>query len=170
MSIKTQKLQLKLIPESSNESALAALRHAGFNRISFGIQSFYDSELRMLGRTHNASNAIKAILTAKNVGFDNISIDLMYGLPKQTPAMLHKNIENAVSLPINHISCYGLRPEIGTPLASSPLLNDIPDDDIQADMYIQTCSFLEQHGFYRYEISNFSQTGKESRHNTNIGQ
>ncbi len=151
-------------PESArDESALRALRRAGFNRVSLGMQSADDSELRALGRVHTACDTDAAVAAARRAGFTNFSLDLIYGLPAQTRKRWRETLEAALALAPEHLSCYALKLEPGTPLfRARPAL---PDDDAQAEMYLDAVALLAERGFVQYEISNFSRPGHESRHN-----
>jgi len=156
---------LEANPDSINEDDLRLLRRAGFNRISIGMQSFNNEILKFINRRHNSEQALDAFEAARNAGFENISIDLIYGLPAQSREDWSDTLMRAVLLAPEHISCYGLKVEEGTKLwqyRDTPL---IPDDDTQADMYLYTVDFLASHGYNQYEISNFAQRGMESRHN-----
>ena len=153
-------------PDSAQDAdALRLLRSAGFNRISLGAQSFDDGELRALGRIHTAAETARAAAAARSAGFDNVSLDLIYGLPRQTMARWQANLAAAVALQPEHLSCYGLKVEKGTPLYSRRAQAQLPDDDAQADFYLETVRFLRENGYGQYEISNFSKPGYESRHN-----
>ena len=144
---------------------LHELRNAGFNRISFGVQSACDTELEALGRLHSFDEAKNAVLTARSTGFENISCDLMIGVIGQTQDSLCKSIDELVKLPINHISAYMLKIEEGTPYDCDAFRKALFDDDVQADMYLLAVAELERKGFVQYEISNFCKGGKRSRHN-----
>ena len=147
---------------------LQSLRGAGFDRISFGVQSLQDDELRAIGRIHSASQALEAIDLAKQAGFERISCDLIYGLPGQTMASLKDTLLRLIATGIEHISVYGLILEEGTPLehlVSSGKVS-LPDDDTSADMYELVQQVLKERGFERYEISNYAKNGQYSRHNT----
>ena len=148
----------------SRTAALQLLRSSGFNRISFGVQSSNDEELRTLGRRHNFKKAVEAVLDAKSAGFDNLTLDLMYGLPGQTDETWQKSLSDIVALAPAHISCYALRLEEGTPLYAR--LADLPDDDTVSDRYLAAVEFLVQHGYQQYEVSNYAKPGCESRHNS----
>ncbi len=155
----------ELNPESTDKKLLSRLFRAGFNRLSFGVQSFSDSELKKLGRLHSASDAKRAISEARSAGFSNISLDLMYGIEGQDMQSLRESLAEAVSLAPEHISCYGLKVEEGTPLQRRLADISLPDDDTQADMYLLVCELLRSAGYIHYEISNWSKPGFESRHN-----
>lgn len=152
-------------PNTLTEERLFAYREAGVNRLSIGVQSFCDPELTALGRRHTAERAVRAVYNAAEAGFDDISIDLMLGVPYQTEESLLFTLQTAVSLPITHLSAYLLKVEEGTAYQGSPLLAHCPDEDALARMYLQAVSFLEKRGFMQYEISNFAKSGRESRHN-----
>lgn len=155
-------------PGSVREGYFRELRQAGVNRLSFGVQSFNDRELSLLGRLHNADEAERAVLSAAGEGFDNISIDLMLGIPGQDMESLGETLSAAARLPVSHVSAYMLKIEDGTPLSrDTELLRLIPDDDTAADMYLMTVDRLSSgaQGFEQYEISNFSRRGAECRHN-----
>lgn len=138
-------------------------KEAGVNRISLGVQSFNDNLLKTLGRIHSGDDAKNAVYMLKQAGFDNISVDLMFSLPGQTPEMWKKDIETAVSLPITHISCYGLKVEEGTPFEKSGVTPQSEDADRM--LYHMLIDILAENGFAQYEISNFALAGFESRHN-----
>lgn len=150
-------------PDVVNENVLAQLKNAGVNRLSFGVQSLNERELAALGRLHGAESARKAILLARELGFENISADLMLGVPQQTVKSLYETIDELCALPITHVSAYLLKIEPNTPFGKNP--PDIPDDDGQAELYLAAVEQLEKRGFRQYEISNFAKIGFESRHN-----
>jgi oxygen-independent coproporphyrinogen-3 oxidase len=153
-------------PESATEETLEAALKAGFNRISIGVQSLSDGELKAVGRIHTAGQAVAAIGLAKKVGFRNISADLIIGLPGQTWDSLRDSIYRLTSLGINHLSLYCLSLEHGTPLAqNSP--DNLPSDDLQAELFEQARAYLKDEGFVHYEISNFALGGRECMHNLN---
>lgn len=145
------------------------LRTAGANRLSIGVQSCIPSELAAISRRHTPDDAKRTVKDAKKAGFDNISVDLMLGLPHQTADTLKSSLEFAVSLDIQHISCYILKLEPKTPLfeahLQSPQSLALPDEDTAADMYLYMSDYLQKHGFFHYEISNFAKEGFCSRHN-----
>ncbi len=150
-------------PESTDKKALDAMKKQGVNRLSFGVQSAHDDELKAIGRIHTFEQAKDAVMLAKEKGFSNISIDLMYGLPGQTQESFIDSVEQCLKLEPEHMSCYGLRLEPGTPMGSASL--ELPDDDSQADTYLAMCGLLRENGFEHYEISNFAKPGFRSRHN-----
>ncbi len=153
-------------PDSASYNALKLLHDEGVNRISLGLQATDNDLLRMIGRRHTFEQAKRAIDNARSVGFDNISVDLMYGLPTQTKQDWAKTLAQTVALHVEHISVYGLKLEKGTPMyrdyRNSPTL---PSDDDQADMYSYAARMLEHYGYHQYEISNFCAPGFLSRHN-----
>lgn len=153
-------------PDSARDvDALKTLHSAGFNRISLGAQSFNDGELQEIGRVHTADEIARAAGAARAAGFDNVSLDLIYGLPRQTMARWRENLSAAVALAPEHLSCYGLKVEEGTPLYLRRESTQLPDDDAQADFYLKTVDLLARHGYAQYEISNFARPGFASRHN-----
>lgn len=153
-------------PDSARDiSALRLLRSTGFNRISLGMQSGCNEELRRIGRIHTSEETRQAVETARAAGFDNLSLDLIYGLPGQTKERWMENLSAAAALAPEHLSCYGLKVEEGTPLYAKRESYDIPDDELQAEEYLSCVDFLKARGYEQYEISNFAKPGMESRHN-----
>lgn len=159
---------IEVNPGTADSAKLYALRTLGFDRISFGVQSLNDEELKTIGRIHTAQQALEAIALAQRAGFKRISVDVIYGLPKQTLESLRKTLESLIATGIEHISVYGLIVEEGTPLAELVEKGkmQLPDEDTAADMYDLVQSFLKKQGFTRYEISNYAKNGQYSRHNT----
>lgn len=153
-------------PDSTSYTALKLMRDEGINRLSIGVQSANSDILKIIGRRHSYEQAVRTIEDARRAGFDNISLDLIYGLPTQTREDWAESLARAVSLHPEHISCYGLTLEPGTPMyknyKDSPML---PDDDTQADMYCYAVEMLKRYGYEQYEVSNFCARGFESRHN-----
>lgn len=156
---------IELNPENINKDYLYSLKNTGINRLSFGCQSFDDKTLSAIGRKHTSFDAITAINTAKSF-FDNISLDLIYGLPEQSIKDFEKDLMQAGNLEVQHVSLYGLKIEEGCYFASHMPAN-LPDNDIQAEMYLKAINILTQNGFEHYEISNFAKTGFYSKHNLN---
>ncbi len=153
-------------PDSATLQLMRDFRAAGINRLSIGIQSFNDDELKMMGRLHNSRQAAEAIQNAQKAGFENISADLMLGLPYQTEETVRDNIRKLAELNVTHISAYMLKIEENTPLAGCPeLVSAAADDDKSADIYLMAVDMLAENGFGQYEISNFAKTGYECRHN-----
>ena len=153
-------------PDSISLNALKLLRQEGVNRISLGVQASDNNLLKLIGRRHNFQQVKSAVQDARDAGFENISLDLIYGLPSQTKDDWARTLARIIELHPEHISCYGLKLEEGTPMyeqyRNSPLL---PDDDDQADMYFYAADMLERYGYKQYEISNFAAKGFESKHN-----
>ena len=155
-------ISLEANPNTVSKQSLLLYKQAGFNRISFGAQSFSDEELRALGRTHNAQQIREAVKWAKEAGFENISLDLMLAIPEQTEKSLEYSLAQAVSLEVQHLSVYILKVEEKTPFGRSGVT---VDDDLAADLYLQAVKYLERAGFSQYEISNFAKPGFACRHN-----
>ena len=152
-------------PESVTDALLKRLRAEGFNRVSLGIQCDDDEILAKIGRPHTYEQAVNAYDRIRHFGFQNVSVDLMYGLPGQSLGAWQQTLENVLTLHPEHISCYGLKVEEGTPLYGYQAYADLADDDTQADMYLSAVEILKEHGYRQYEISNFARRGKVSRHN-----
>ena len=154
-------------PGEVNLHYLTKLVKFGFNRISFGVQTFDDKLLTMLHRSHNGEQAKQAVYDAKEAGFTDINIDLIYGLPRQTLEDIQHNLDIVKDLPINHISTYGLQVEVGTYLYHLVQKNliSIPSETIDESMYDTMMEGLKDLGFERYEISNFAKANSYSRHN-----
>lgn len=156
---------LEANPESLTEAMVKDLYALGVTRLSLGVQSFNDDLLRMLGRIHDADRARQAIRTAQ-LRFENVSIDLMCGLPGQTRGSFLKDLEEAVSLGVSHISIYPLTIEDGTPFASLVEKGRLSvDDDLGAELMDVAASYLGAQGFVRYEVASYARKGFESRHN-----
>ncbi|WP_284708386.1 radical SAM family heme chaperone HemW [Sporomusa sphaeroides] len=160
-------ISMEANPGTVTRQQLAALKAAGINRLSFGVQSFNDDLLTGLGRIHQTADSLAVVEYAQAVGFNNISIDLMYGLPGQTVAGFFRELEQAAALHTAHISVYGLKLEEGTPLATAAEqgLLALPDEAAEEAMYNAMSEFLPSQGLARYEISNFARPGFECRHN-----
>ncbi len=141
------------------------LSKSGVNRVSIGLQSAVDSERKMLGRSAGKEQVTKAIERLRNAGIDNISLDVMTGIPGQTPETLKSTLDFCVQSGAKHISVYMLKIEKNTPFFKMQNQLNLPDEDTVCDMYLQTSGFLTGAGFEHYEISNFSLPGFESRHN-----
>ena len=153
-------------PDSVDEKSLRALRRAGVNRISMGMQSACDGELRELHRPHTFEQVKAAVAAARKAKVKNLSLDLIFGLPGQTKERWMANVEEALALQPEHLSCYGLTLEEGTPLAKRVEQGlEVPDGDAQADLYLWTVDRLREAGYHQYEISNFATPGHQSRHN-----
>ena len=153
-------------PDSVDLKSLRTLRKAGVNRLSLGMQSARGGELYSVHRIHTPQQTDQAVELARKAKFTNLSLDLIYGLPGQTMESWKATVEHALSLIPQHLSCYGLKVEEGTPLARRVAEGEaLPDDDQQADLYLWTVGRLERAGLPQYEISNFAKPGCESRHN-----
>jgi len=152
-------------PDSVSDRLLKKLRSEGFNRVSLGVQCDDDAILKKLGRPHNYRQAVTAVEQIRKAGFRNLSLDLMFGLPGQTLESWEATLEHVLSLNPEHISCYGLKVEEGTPLYDYRDLSNLADDDAQADMYLAAIKLLRDRGYRQYEISNFCKKGAVSRHN-----
>lgn len=148
---------------SADGNYLIELCSAGINRISLGCQTFNNQILKEINRRHNAQQVVDAVEYAKKAGFKNISLDFIYGLPSQTPRMFLEDLQKALGLGISHISLYGLAIEKGCYFYTHKI--SLPNDDIQAQMYLAAVNFLTSRGFEHYEISNFSLPGYNSKHN-----
>jgi oxygen-independent coproporphyrinogen-3 oxidase len=160
-------ITLETNPGTVEQTKLREFHQIGINRLSIGIQSFDEYELMFLTRIHDKKTAIETIMNARLSGFENISIDLIFNLPGQTKEIWKRNLETAVSLPINHISAYSLILERGTILNKMVLDGKIKiqDEDYDADLYETTIDFLSGNDFNQYEVSNFTKPGFECRHN-----
>lgn len=163
---KNAEITLEANPDSVDVKMLKRLHRAGFNRISLGVQSADDGQLSCIGRPHTFEQAKAAVEAARKAGFDNLSLDLIYGLPGQSLDAWQDTVEQTLTLAPEHISAYGLKVEEGTPLYARVQNGErIPDDDMQADCYLWTVERLAQAGYKQYEISNFAKAGRLSRHN-----
>jgi oxygen-independent coproporphyrinogen-3 oxidase len=154
-------------PGTVDKKKLKSFKEIGINRISIGIQSFDEDELKFLTRIHDKKTALQTVYNSTEVGFENISIDLIFNLPKQTKEKWLNNLQIAVELPIKHISAYSLILERGTILNKLVLDRKVTmfDDDYDAELYETTIGFLLSRGFYQYEVSNFTKPGYECLHN-----
>jgi oxygen-independent coproporphyrinogen-3 oxidase len=160
-------ITLETNPGTVNKEKLSAFRNCGINRLSIGVQSFDDDDLKFLTRIHDKQTAISTVYNAVEAGFENISIDLIFNLPGQTKEKWKENLKQAVSLPIKHISAYSLILERGTILNKLVLDGKvkIQDEDYDAELYELTIEFLNDRGFFQYEVSNFAKPGYECLHN-----
>ena len=158
-------ITLEANPDSVTPQGLKRLVRAGFNRISIGVQSDQDDMLKRLGRPHTYEQARMAVVRAREAGFANLSLDLMFGLPNQTLTGWRDTLENVLRLKPEHMSCYALKVEPNTPLWEYRDCANLPNDDVQADMYLAASEILQDHGYEHYEISNFAKPGFRSRHN-----
>jgi oxygen-independent coproporphyrinogen-3 oxidase len=163
---------LEANPGSLDEPYLRGLRDVGLNRLSIGVQSFHDDELRALDRLHTADDARAAYRAARAAGFDNVNLDLIFGLPEQPIGRWQRSLEEALALAPEHLSLYALTVEEGTPLAREVARGrtPAPDPDAQADQYEWTVSHLARAGYEQYEISNWARPGRRCRHNLTYWQ
>ncbi|MDR2950971.1 MAG: radical SAM family heme chaperone HemW [Prevotella sp.] len=164
----TAEITMEANPDDLISHYLQTIQKLPFNRLSIGIQSFNDDELKFLKRRHSAAKAKEAVGLCKSLGYDNISIDLMYGLPGQTMEIWQKNLDETISLDIQHISSYHLIYEQGTRLYRLFKLGDVKpvDEDLSVDMFSVMIDKLSIAGFEHYEISNFAKSGLYSKHNS----
>jgi oxygen-independent coproporphyrinogen III oxidase len=160
---------LELNPDDVTEGYVEELKHTGFNRFSLGVQSFSDEDLLYLNRSHSSGQALKAVRLLQGAGYENISIDLIYGIPSSTSGHWNKNLETAFALDIPHISAYALTVEQRTPLAwmigrqkSAPV-----SEEAQVDQFKALMEKTKERGYLQYEISNFCKPGRHAVHNTN---
>lgn len=157
-------------PATVNREYLKSIRKAGINRLSIGLQSANDIELKALGRAHSFADFLKTYEDARCAGFDNVSLDLMYGIPEQTLASFSATLAKVCEIAPEHISAYALKIEDGTPFGKAKETLSLPDEDTECDMYALCNEALAQSGYQRYEISNFARPGFESRHNIKYWQ
>ena len=156
-------ITIEVNPGTANIGKLQAYREMGINRLSIGLQSPEDRELKILGRIHNYGQFLETYQEARTVGFDNINIDLMSAIPDQTYEGWVKNLRTVAELEPEHISAYSLIVEEGIPFAARKL--NLPDEDTEYNMYEATAQILKEYGFEQYEISNYARKGRECRHN-----
>ena len=163
---------IELNPEDLTEEKLRGIRDLGFNRLSIGVQSFSDEQLKRINRTHSAQQAREGIELAANMGFDNISMDLIIGVPGQTEGELLDDVEKASRLPIAHLSVYMLSIDSNTVFEHMVKRGEfrLEDEEVMAERYQRVCERLKESGFEHYEISNFARNGRYSRHNTSYWQ
>ena len=152
-------------PGTLTAEKACAFKTIGFNRVSLGLQSIHKNEMKKLGRIHNYSDFLSSFRTLRDVGFDNINVDLMYGIPYQTLESFAETLRAVSKLGPEHISAYGLILEEGTPLFLERESLIIPTQDEECDMYELACKMLADCGYEHYEISNYAKPGKRSRHN-----
>lgn len=152
-------------PKSADGEKLRKIRETGVNRLSIGMQSVHDGELKALGRIHDFADFKATFSEAREAGFDNISVDLMYGIPDQTRESFCESVETLAKMCPEHISSYSLTVEEGTNFYRRRESLNLPDEDTVSDMYSDMNEILGKYGYHKYEISNFSKKGRESRHN-----
>ncbi|MCA9484909.1 MAG: radical SAM family heme chaperone HemW [Nitrospina sp.] len=160
-------ITLEANPGTVRPDYLPRLREAGFNRISIGVQSFDPGELRLLERIHTPDEVEQTVHRARGAGFDNLSLDLMFALPGQTLQRWLENLDRALALEPEHLSCYNLTIEPNTAFQITFDAGQLvlPDEDLQLEMYRRTIETLTRRGYNRYEISNYAQPGRQCRHN-----
>ena len=158
-------ITLECNPATADREYFSAIRSLGVNRISMGLQSASDRELSLLGRIHTVEDFDRTFADARAAGFDNVSVDLMYGIPDQDRVSLHNSMKHLADLSPEHISAYGLMVEEGTYLYRHRQDFCLADDDTQCDMYLDCTEYLASRGYDKYEISNFCRDGRRSRHN-----
>lgn len=159
-------ITMEMNPTSKELINFTVLKECGLNRLSIGMQSAVESEMKLLGRTHSQEDVINTVNQAKKSGIDNISLDLIIGVPTQTKESLKYSMDFCKSLGVKHISAYILKIEEGTKFYTIKDSLNMPSDDEQAEMYMYVSEYLESIGYNQYEISNYSLEGFESRHNT----
>lgn len=167
-----EEFTVEMNPGTVGREKLLLLQQAGVNRLSVGVQSFDDHCLQKIGRIHTAQEAADTIELAHNLGFDNISLDLIYGLPQQDREILTKSVERALTLPVQHISIYGLQLEEGTAFQRMADMGKLhlPADELVEAMHDYIVEKLPEAGYQRYEISNYAMPGYESKHNLSYWQ
>lgn len=164
-SLENAEITVEVNPGKNLSPFFREIRAAGVNRLSVGLQSANDAELSLLGRRHTATQAFKAVSDAQKAGFDNISVDLMLAVQGQTIKSLKRSVKACGELGVQHVSAYLLQVEPNTVYGRDRAELRLPDEDTAAALYICACDGLEDLGFKQYEISNFAQSGFESRHN-----
>ena len=152
-------------PATADETYFRALRALGVNRLSIGLQSVHDEELRRLGRIHSYADFVKTFSDARLAGVDNISVDLMYALPDQSLARFEESLVRLAELSPEHISVYGLKIEEETPFWTLRDTLSLPDEETELAMYLACTEILARYGYEKYEISNFAKRGRRSLHN-----
>ena len=162
---KNAEVTMEVNPTSTDRLDFAKLKELGLNRLSVGMQSAVESEMKLLGRTHTREDVINTVKNAQNCGISNISLDLIIGVPTQTKCSLKESMDFCTSLGVKHISAYILKIEKGTKFYEIQDSLDLPNEDIQAEQYMFVSRYLEKFGYKQYEISNYSLEGYESRHN-----
>lgn len=152
-------------PATESPALFRSMRGAGFNRLSIGLQSAHERELRALGRAHTYADFLSTVESARAAGFENLSADVMLGIPEQTEKSCLQTVEQLCALGLSHISAYGLSVEPETPFGKMGKALILPDEETSARMYSTVVEVLALHGIHRYEISNFARPGYRSRHN-----
>lgn len=165
-------ITLEANPDDISTARLSAWKSIGINRVSIGVQSFFEEDLRWMNRAHSAQQSIDSICRAREAGFDNLTVDLIYGLPGMADEKWQHNVQQVIDLKIPHVSCYALTVEPKTALQHMIAKNKVQEIDTeqQARQFLQVINWLDAAGYEHYEISNFSLPGKRSRHNTSYWQ
>jgi oxygen-independent coproporphyrinogen III oxidase len=160
-------ISIETNPGTLDYDKLSAYRDSGINRLSMGLQAWQGSILKKIGRIHNSSEFEENLIAAKKAGFQNLNVDLIFGLPGQKEKDWEETLERVVDLGVEHISCYSLKIEEGTPFGDRLEKGEISymDDELDRKMYYKAIEFLAEKGFNHYEISNFAKPGFECRHN-----
>ncbi|WP_187262246.1 radical SAM family heme chaperone HemW [Pontibacter beigongshangensis] len=160
---------LEANPDDLTPAKLQELRQAGVNRLSIGLQSFHEPHLRLMNRAHTATESLQSVKDAQEAGFDNITVDLIYGIPAPGHSIWLQDLELLFSLQVQHVSCYALTIEPDTVFGrwSKKGTFTAPEDEFTSQQFEMLLTQMQQHGFVQYEISNFCQPGYESRHNSN---
>jgi oxygen-independent coproporphyrinogen-3 oxidase len=169
---KDVEISLEANPGTVSQQSLAGYRSAGVNRLSLGLQTCNDNQLTLLGRMHNRQEGLDAFKWARDVGFDNISLDLMFALPGQTTADLEEDLHAYLELAPEHLSCYGLTAEPETPLQQRVISGEmtLPDEEFYADAFLLIHDHLATAGYEHYEIANYAREGYTCRHNLGYWQ
>ena len=165
-------ITLEANPDDITEDKSVAWKKLGINRLSLGIQSFFEDDLKWMNRAHSAEQSVNSLMVLKEAGFSNLTIDLIYGSPTLTDEKWKLNVEKAMQFDIPHLSCYALTVEAKTPLENlikKKKVTDVNQDD-QARQFLLLVDCLEENGYEQYEISNFAKPGSRSRHNTSYWQ
>ena len=163
--VENAEITLELNPDCDAEDILKYAKEAGINRLSIGMQSGINTELEILGRTHTAEDTVKTVKTARDLGFSNISLDIMLGLPFSSNETLLKSLELLKELSPEHISAYILKIEENTAFFKAQENLSLPDEDAVSEQYLSMCDYLEKNGYNHYEISNFCKENLHSQHN-----
>ncbi len=167
---KDAEITIEANPGTVTVEKLQAYKQSGINRISFGLQSTNNKELKLLGRIHTYEEFLESYQLARECGFENINVDLISAIPKQTLASWEETLQKVIALKPEHISAYSLIVEEGTPFAKMygegcPSERDLPSEEVERAIYYKTEELLFQAGYHRYEISNYAKVGKECKHN-----
>ena len=166
----TAEITCECNPATADLSYLSALRALGVNRLSIGLQSVHDEELARIGRIHTYKDFLKTYRNSREAGFENVSVDLMYGLPDGSLDAFRQSLRTVGELSPEHISAYGLKIEEGTRFYREKDTLCLPDEDTEYEMYLAMTEILSSYGYKKYEISNFSKEGRPSRHNLRYWQ